>query len=467
MKIAPLPPDEQGRLAELRKYDILDTEPEAVLDSMVKLAAYICQTPFAAISLVDEDRQWFKSIVGVDAKETPRDVAFCAHTILQPEPLIVPNALEDERFFDNPLVQGGLDLRFYAGVSLVTPSGYRLGTLCVLDQQPREITAEQLDAVKTLAESVMAHLELRLSHKQIRGYIGELQLAASIFDSASEAMLVTDSDNRIITVNPAFTSLTGYSPEEVIGKNPAILRSGRQDSEFYQQMWRDLEVEGRWNGELWNRRKNGELYAEWLSIKVLFNEDEAKRMYVAIFSDVTEKKQADEIIWKQANYDQLTQLPNRRLFKDRLEQGIRACQRNSGKLALLFIDLDKFKQINDTLGHEVGDLLLVQASERLAGSMRESDTLARMGGDEFNAILPGVSAPEDAERVAASIVESMARPFDLNGIMVEISASVGIALYPSDAQDVGQLLIQADKAMYAAKSKGRNRYSYNDIDRWK
>jgi len=394
-------------------------------------------------------------------------VAFCAHTILQPEPLIVPNALEDERFFDNPLVQGGLDLRFYAGVSLVTPSGYRLGTLCVLDQQPREITAEQLDAVKTLAESVMAHLELRLSHKQIRGYIGELQLAASIFDSASEAMLVTDSDNRIITVNPAFTSLTGYSPEEVIGKNPAILRSGRQDSEFYQQMWRDLEVEGRWNGELWNRRKNGELYAEWLSIKVLFNEDEAKRMYVAIFSDVTEKKQADEIIWKQANYDQLTQLPNRRLFKDRLEQGIRACQRNSGKLALLFIDLDKFKQINDTLGHEVGDLLLVQASERLAGSMRESDTLARMGGDEFNAILPGVSAPEDAERVAASIVESMARPFDLNGIMVEISASVGIALYPSDAQDVGQLLIQADKAMYAAKSKGRNRYSYNDIDRWK
>lgn len=459
MKIAPLPPNESERLAALRKYGILDTEPEAAFDGMVKLAAYICQTPLAAISLVDENRQWFKSIVGVDAKETPRDVAFCAHTILQTDPLVVPNALEDERFFDNPLVQGGLDLRFYAGVPLVTPEGYRLGTLCVLDQKPREITPEQLDAVKTLAESVMAHLELRLSHKQIRNYIDELQLAASIFNSAMEAMLVTDSENRIITVNPAFTALTGYELSEVVGKNPSILSSGKQDGEFYRKMWNELESEGRWNGELWNRRKNGELYAEWLSIKVLFNEDGSKHMYVAIFSDVTEKKQAEEIIWRQANYDLLTQLPNRRLFRDRLEQEIRVCHRNNRQLALLFIDLDKFKQVNDTLGHEAGDSLLIKAAERVTACMRESDTLARMGGDEFNAILPGISALADAERVAASIVESLSRPFNLNGTMVEISASIGISMYPSDAQDINELQILADKAMYAAKSKGGSGYS--------
>lgn len=460
MKIAPLPANEAERLIELRKYGILDTDPEAAFDSMVKLASYICQTPLAAISLVDENRQWFKSIVGVDAKETPRDVAFCAHTILQSDPLIVPNALDDDRFFDNPLVQGGLNLRFYAGVPLVTPNGYRLGTLCVLDQKPREITPEQLDAVKTLADNIMAYLELRLSHKQIRGYIDELQLAASIFDSASEAMLVTDSKNRIVTVNPAFTALTGYLPDDVIGKDPSILSSGRQGAEFYQRMWHDLNAEGRWNGELWNRKKNGEQYVEWLSIKVLFHDDGSVRMYVAIFSDVTEKKQAEEIIWRQANYDLLTQLPNRRLFKDRLEQEIKLCNRNNSQLALLFIDLDKFKQVNDNLGHEIGDLLLTKAAERLSESIRASDTLARMGGDEFNAILPGISTVGDAERVAALIVESMARPFDLNGIMVNISASVGIALFPSDTREISQLLIHADKAMYAAKVKGRGRYSY-------
>ena len=464
MKIAPLPQNEQERLAELRKYNILDTEPEAVFESMVQLASYICKTPIAAISLVDENRQWFKAIVGVDAKETPRDIAFCAHAILQDEPMVVPNALLDERFHDNPLVTDGPGIRFYAGVPLVTLSGLHLGTLCVIDTEAREIAQEQLDAIKTLADGVMAHLDLRLSHKEIRKYVDKLQLSATIFETASENIVLTDQNNCFITVNPAFTATTGYSLEEIKGLTPKILRSGKQSKEFYAKMWDDLNTVGHWDGELWNKRKNGDLYAEWLSIKVIYNQDGSVRMYLGIFSDITEKKEADEIIWKQANYDLLTNLPNRRLFIDRLEHEIKIAHRTNGSLALLFIDLDYFKQVNDTLGHDKGDILLIKASERINESVRESDTVARMGGDEFTAILPQIVSPENAERVVKKIIEKLAQPFDLNGTAISISASVGIAIYPNDAQNSKELLQNADKAMYDAKRQGRSRfYSYQKV----
>lgn len=464
MKIAPLPENEEERLAELRKYNILDTEPEAVFESMVQLASYICKTPISAISLVDENRQWFKAIVGIDAKETPRDVAFCAHAILQNDPFVVENALEDERFHDNPLVTDGPGIRFYAGVPLVTPSGIHLGTLCVIDTESRSIQQEQLDAIKTLADGVMAHLDLRLSHKEIRKYVDELQLSATIFETASENIVVTDHNNCFVTANPAFTQTTGYSLEEIRGLTPKILQSGKQSKEFYEKMWSDLNTFGHWDGELWNKRKNGELYVEWLSIKVIYNHDGSVRMYLAIFSDITEKKQADELIWKQANYDLLTNLPNRRLFNDRLEHEIKIAHRTNKSLALLFIDLDYFKQINDTLGHEMGDMLLIHVSSRLSGSIRESDTVARMGGDEFTAILPQINGSEDVERVLNGIMKKLSQPFDLNGTAVTISASIGVAIYPKDGQDSKELLQNADKAMYDAKKQGRSRfYSYNQI----
>lgn len=300
MKIAPLPLDEQERLDELRKYGILDTEPEDVFEDMVKLANYICQTPISAISLVDEHRQWFKAIAGLSAKETSRDVAFCAHAILQDETMIVSDALQDERFHDNPLVIGGPNIRFYAGVPLTTPDGYHLGTLCVIDSKPRELSNEQLKALSTLTDSIMAHLNLRMSHKNIRHYVDELQLAGSIFASASEAMIVTDPYNNIITVNPAFSEITGYSLEEAVGRNPNLLKSGKQDAVFYQNLWNALNTEGSWSGELWNKRKNGELYLEWLSVKVIYNEDGSKRLHLAIFSDITDKNHAEEVLQKQA-----------------------------------------------------------------------------------------------------------------------------------------------------------------------
>ena len=460
MKIAPLPSNEQDRLATLRKYDILDTEPESAFDAMTHLASYICQTPIAAISLVDENRQWFKAITGLDAKETSRDVAFCAHAILQDETMIVPDATLDERFCDNPLVTSGPDIRFYAGVPLVASDGQHLGTLCVIDRVARELSQEQLDAINILAKNIMAHLDLRLSHKQTRQYVDDLQLAASIFDAASEAMVVTDANNLIVTVNPAFTSTTGYTLNEVVGRKPSLLSSGRQSKEFYHKMWSMLDTKGHWNGELWNKRKNGEEYAEHLSISVIFNEDGSKRLHVAIFSDVTEKKQADELIWKQANFDHLTQLPNRRLFRDRLEQEIKVSNRTGSPLALFFIDLDRFKEVNDTLGHGVGDQLLVQAADRINQCVREPDTVARMGGDEFTVILSQINDPLDTKIVAENIVQKLSQPFMVDGHTLNISASIGITIYPNDGDSAEQLLKNADIAMYAAKSAGRGRFNY-------
>ena len=460
MKIAPFPADENERLAALSKHGILDTEPEAAFDSMVQLASYICQTPIAAISLVDEHRQWFKAITGLAAKETPRDVAFCAHAILGDEPLIVPDARRDERFHDNPLVASDPEICFYAGIPLVTSEGYHLGTLCVIDRRPRVLEPEQLSAIKVLADSVIAHLDLRLSHRKIRQYVENLQLAASIFESSSESMVVTDTENRIVTVNPAFTATTGYTLGEVIGKNPKLLSSGRQSPEFYREMWRLLDTTGHWSGELWNRRKNGEIYAEWLSINVIFNDDGSKRMHLAIFSDITQKKQADELIWKYANYDHLTQLPNRRLFRDRLDQEIRMATRSRHALALVYIDLDHFKEINDTLGHDVGDRVLEEVSRRIKACVRDSDTVARWGGDEFTAILSPLGNGDVAGRVPEAVIQSLAQPFITDGHTLSLSASIGIAFYPADGGDAAVLLCHADQAMYEAKRQGRNRYWY-------
>ncbi|MDR3393873.1 MAG: diguanylate cyclase [Parasulfuritortus sp.] len=460
MQIAPLPANELERLEALRKYDILDTVPETAFDAMVQLAAYICQTPIAAISLVDERRQWFKAIVGLDARETSRDVAFCAHTILQDETMIVPDAQKDIRFCDNPLVASAPDIRFYAGVPLVTADGYHLGTLCVIDRVPRELTDEQLEAIKVLANNIMAHLDLRLSHKHIRQYVDDLQLAATIFDASSEAMVVTDAENRIITVNPAFTATTGYSINEVVGRTPNLLKSGKQSEAFYQEMWHTLDASGHWNGEVWNLRKNGELYAEWLSINVIYNEDGTKRLHVAIFSDITKKKQAEELIWSHANYDHLTQLPNRRLFRDRLEQSIKMAHRTGNSLALLFIDLDRFKAVNDSHGHDIGDTLLKMAAIRIQQCVRDMDTVARMGGDEFTVILSQLSDPSYADNIAEVIIQTLSGPFTIDGEALLVSASIGITNYPADANDLDQLIKNADKAMYAAKNDGRGRYCH-------
>ncbi|MDP1667325.1 MAG: EAL domain-containing protein [Methylobacter sp.] len=287
------------------------------------------------------------------------------------------------------------------------------------------------------------------------------RLAQLVFDTIQEGIMITDADNCIEVVNPAFTKITGYTFDEVKGKNPRILSSELQNANFYAAFWQSLNDHGHWEGELWNRHKNGEIYAESTSISCVHDEAGKIKRYIAIFGDVTEKKQAEQKIHYQANYDHLTDLPNRQLFQDRLHSAVASAKRNNIQLALLFIDLDRFKEVNDSSGHTAGDKLLIQVAQRLNRCIRESDTLARLGGDEFVVILNNLSNNHAAEDIVRQMLRLLEKPFLLgDGINAAISASIGIALYPGDGENDTTLIQNADAAMYRVKETGRNGFEF-------
>jgi two-component system CheB/CheR fusion protein len=288
----------------------------------------------------------------------------------------------------------------------------------------------------------------------------QLRLAAAVFNSSMQAMMVTDPQNRIVATNPAFTSLTGYNAEDVLNKTPQILSSGRQNKDFYAEMWAVIQRDGHWEGDIWNRKKNGESYAEWLSISVVKDPLGKVQNYIALFSDVTEKRKAADKIWEHANYDALTRLPNRRLFYDRLDQDIAKTNRANNLLALLFIDLDSFKEVNDQYGHQVGDELLIQVANRLISGVRASDTVSRLGGDEFMVILCDLNEIAEAGKIAQWLVESISKPFFIANESIQVSASIGIIFYPSDSDNADDLIKGADVAMYKSKKRGKNQFSY-------
>jgi len=262
-----------------------------------------------------------------------------------------------------------------------------------------------------------------------------LALLARVVETASEAVVITDAANVIQYVNPAFTKITEFAAEEVLGTNPRTLKSGRHDPDFYRGMWRSLSDFGRWQGEIWNRRKSGEFYAEWLSIVAIKDDNGVNANFIAVFSDITHRKEDEERVWRQANYDALTGLPNRALFNDRLSQAVRQGKRDGKSFALMFLDLDGFKAVNDTLGHAAGDVLLQQAAERLVQCVRSSDTVARLAGDEFTIIMQGGGESDAVSAVAAKILESLSLPFDLGDGIGNVHGSIGIAVFPNDAGD--------------------------------
>lgn len=288
-----------------------------------------------------------------------------------------------------------------------------------------------------------------------------MRLATAIYQFGNEGIMVTDENNLIMAVNPAFTRITGYELTDVIGKDPRIFQSGRHKRVFYQKMWQKLLSEDHWQGEIWDTKKNGDIQAKWLNISVIRQSNERIYCYVAQFSDITEKKKLDELYLAQANYDELTRLPNRSLFKYQLNKEIRKSRRNGSLLSLLFLDLDHFKDINDTLGHAVGDKLLKEVSLRITKCVRETDTVARLGGDEFAVILPDISRSR-IETIAQHIIQILNESFILDHDQVEqyISTSIGIVLYPQDGVDIESLMKHADQAMYKAKTEGRGRFCY-------
>lgn len=289
-----------------------------------------------------------------------------------------------------------------------------------------------------------------------------MMLAATIYGLSSEAIMVTDQNNQIMAINPAFTRITGYELTDVLGKDPNMFQSGQHNKSFYKKMWQKLLKEDHWQGEIWDRHKNGKIHAKWLNISVIRNADKSIYCYVAQFSDITEKKRQDEQLYKQANYDQLTGLPNRNLFKDQLCREIKKSHRSGRALSLLFLDLDRFKDINDTLGHDKGDKLLKEVALRLLSCVRKTDTIARLGGDEFAIILPEVDNKTRIETIAKNIIHKLSTPFKLDKKHVGhyISTSIGIVVFPDDGTDMKSLMKHADQAMYAAKLAGRNRFNY-------
>ncbi|MBI5922967.1 MAG: EAL domain-containing protein [Betaproteobacteria bacterium] len=294
----------------------------------------------------------------------------------------------------------------------------------------------------------------------------ELRIAATVFDS-QEGMMVTDAQRVILRVNRAFTEITGYAAEEVVGRTPRMLQSGRHDQSFYRAMWETIQRTGFWQGEVWDRRKNGEVYPKWLAISSVKGEDGVVTHYVGTHFDITERKLAEEKINDLAFYDQLTNLPNRTLLLDRLKQTMVSSARSSSYGALLFIDLDNFKTINDTQGHDIGDLLLKQVAQRLKSCVREGDTVARLGGDEFVVVLAGLSVDQEAaatdiEYVAEKIIDTLNRSYYLGNLAHYSTASIGVTLFKGDGTSVDDLMKQADLAMYKSKEAGRNTVRFFD-----
>jgi diguanylate cyclase (GGDEF)-like protein/PAS domain S-box-containing protein len=290
-----------------------------------------------------------------------------------------------------------------------------------------------------------------------------LRQSAKVFESTTDGVTITDAAANIIAANRAFSEITGYTEAEVLGKNPRLLQSGRHDESFYRCVWQTIARAGAWSGEIWNRRKNGEIYPEWLTISSVKDDAGELTNYVGVFSDISQIKQSQEQLEHLAHYDPLTDLPNRLLFGARLEHAIQRAERDGALLTLLYIDLDRFKTVNEGLGHPAGDRMLREVAQRLAHCVRAEDTVARLGGDEFIIMLEGLQNTTLATALADKLLAALTRSFDLDGQEVFIGASIGISTYPADGTDATTLLKNADAAMYRSKEDGRNTHRFYNV----
>lgn len=288
----------------------------------------------------------------------------------------------------------------------------------------------------------------------------ELKLAASVFESTIEGIMVTDAAGIILSVNPAFTEITGYSAAEAIGQTPRLLKSIHHNQEFHAAFWQDLTTKGKWEGEVWNRRKSGEIFLGWQSCTLICGTNDQSVRYVSVFNDITEFWRKDEHIRHLAFHDSLTNLPNRSLFEERLSQIIGMAERDQRNIAIMFLDLDGFKAVNDNFGHNIGDALLVLVAKKLLGQVRQVDTVARFGGDEFVILMDNPASREDLVNIANRIIETINEPMDLRGTIVSVGVSIGIAEHSTDSYPITKLMKNADIAMYIAKEAGKNSYRF-------
>lgn len=419
----------------------------------------VCDSPFEAllaqckILCIDPDKVSRQSISqdltrfvhNIDLCETIEDAIAAYHQH-------VPNVI---------IIDLTFLLKYQSELRSILPE-YETGTSIIISCEPSNIiVAEQL-----LSLPITRYLRKPLVTTELLGRVEECmrlnkqyekwQSKSSVFLSSSLAMTITDADRRIIRVNNAFCRVTGYTSEEVINCNPRLLSSGKHSAEFYKEMWHSIDTTGHWSGEIWNKRKNGKLFLEWITINAIRNEHDGSLSYCSVFSDITEDRAVEDEIKRLSYYDDLTQLPNRRLFKTKLNQKIENLKDEKQGLAILFLDLDNFKEINDTLGHEFGDLALKETAKRLSECIRDSDLIARLGGDEFTICI----TPYDISTVyiitQKILSEIASKPIQIQDETISLSISIGAAFYPNHGIDVPSLFKYADQAMYSAKEQGRN-----------
>ena len=618
---ADIPSDEVNRLSTLRELNILDTESEKEFDELTVLAAQICLAPIALISLIDQQRQWIKSRVGLNVTETSRDIAFCAHAILQPNSLLeVQDTQLDERFSGNPLVLESPNIRFYAGAPLIATNGHALGTLCVIDHVPRKLTEAQRAALVVLSRAIVQQIELRRRLQRVKnstglllsqnsrleaqieigaatledevvmhnesellsrqildraldgvinldqhgrvtywnseaerifGYsseyahsrdiielilpthqhlvirelmeqflvagvgkqnhrrfeinavradgakvpveiavivlqrfgeyffngfvrdltehnknIEELRISAITFNS-QDAIIITDGDVKTLRVNQKALDISGYKSSELIGLEPSLLSSNVQSDQFYADMWQTIETLGSWEGEVWDKRKDGDVFPLLIAITTIRDAKNRITNYVLSFSDITPTKRDADAIHKLAFFDPLTHLPNRRALSERVAHALMVCESHGKTLAVLFIDMDNFKDINDALGHQLGDRILIETAQRLRRCMRSNDTVARIGGDEFAIVVKNLdfnidTAKAEVEIVAAKILAILNQSYQLDKQEIHSGASVGVAIARHSQVPIDELFKQADIGLYQAKISGRNQMCFFD-----
>lgn len=334
------------------------------------------------------------------------------------------------------------------------PGGQVLGTFASYHATPHVPDQDELDLVEEFSRIT------GLAVQKVRAEAA-LRQSSAVFESTRDGVVITTLEPRIVAVNPAYSEITGYSADEVIGRNPGLLRSGRHDRAFYQAMWASLKKLGYWQGEVWNRRANGEVYPQWLTLSTVRDEAGAPSHFVGVFTDLTQLKRSEQQLEHLTHYDPLTDLPNRLLVQSRLEHAIEQARRHRSKVGVLFVDLDRFKNVNDSLGHPAGDELIQAVSARLRGGLRDEDTLARLGGDEFLVVIEDLESADEAASVASKLTQLVQNPFCVaGGHEVIVSASIGISLYPDDGDSATGLIQHADAALYQAKARGRDSFCF-------
>lgn len=458
----PIPANETQRLAALHQIKLLDTPDDPVFDRVTRLATRLLNVPIATVTLIDADRQWIKSRVGTDTRETTRKVAFCSHTIAEGAPLVVEDARQDPRFSANPFVDCENGIRFYAGIPIFSSEGYALGSLCVVDTQPRHLHEDELAALKDLTDILNDEIRLRehLTREQQRRAISQRELDALhrnleeqierrtrelnlVIESAYDAYISADENHRVLDWNRAAAAMFGWSRQEALGQSLQALIFPHGVPEYDDAT--PIEVNA-------CRRDGRETPAE---VRMKSLRVEGKHRYSLFLHDITERRQLEQLRDREAREDALTQLPNRRALDERLLDAMARARRLQQPLAVLFLDLDGFKAVNDDHGHAVGDELLRDIAKRLRHSVRETDYVARWAGDEFVIVLEGM-APEAIQGLSEKLILTIEAPIQLGEMSLYVSTSIGVASYtPASNETAQELLKRADVAMYEAKQAGK------------